>query len=244
MLKTYKITGMTCSGCKARIRQLLTSVKGVKNAEVDLEKSEARIEMNEFISIAEFKKILQDHPKYQISEDEPDKQDNNNPEEEGKSWFATYKPILLVFAYILGITLLIGSSDGKFGIMSWMQNFMGGFFIVFSFFKFLNLDGFAGSYAMYDIVAKKWRTWGYIYAFVELLLGLAFITGFNPLLTNLLTFIVMSVSIIGVVQSVINKRKIRCACLGAVFNLPMSTITITEDSLMIIMSAVMLINMF
>jgi len=40
------------------------------------------------------------------------------------------------------------------------------------------------------------------------------------------------VSSVGVIQSVLNKRKIRCACLGAVFNLPMSTITILEDLLM------------
>jgi hypothetical protein len=50
----------------------------------------------------------------------------------------------------------------------------------------------------------------------------------------------MGVSIIGVVRSVMNKRKIRCACLGAVFNLPMSTVTIIEDALMIVMSGAMI----
>jgi hypothetical protein len=58
-----------------------------------------------------------------------------------------------------------------------------------------------------------------------------------------LHFLVMSISIIGVLQSVLNKRKIKCACLGAVFNLPMSTITIIEDALMIGMSAVMLVTL-
>ena len=61
------------------------------------------------------------------------------------------------------------------------------------------------------------------------------------MLTNAVTLIVMSVSIIGVLQSLANKKKIRCACLGAVFNLPMSTITIIEDALMIGMSFVMLL---
>lgn len=78
------------------------------------------------------------------------------------------------------------------------------------------------------------------YALIELALGIAFLTRFNPLLTNAVTFIVMTISIIGVLQSVLNKRKIKCACLGAVFNLPMSTITIIEDALMIIMSLVMI----
>jgi hypothetical protein len=50
----------------------------------------------------------------------------------------------------------------------------------------------------------------------------------------------MSFSSIGVIQSVLDKRKIRCACLGAVFNLPMSTITIIENLTMVVMACVML----
>jgi hypothetical protein len=96
---------------------------------------------------------------------------------------------------------------------------------------------------MYDIVAKKIKAWGFIYAFIELGLGIAYATNFQPLITNIVTLIVMSVSIIGVLQSVFNKRKIQCACLGAVFNLPMSTVTIIEDFLMIVMSGIMLVTM-
>ncbi|MFN2440725.1 MAG: MauE/DoxX family redox-associated membrane protein, partial [Chitinophagaceae bacterium] len=109
-----------------------------------------------------------------------------------------------------------------------MQNFMAGFFLVFSFFKLLNLKGFAESYSTYDIIAKKWLGWGYVYAFIELGLGIAYLLNFNPLLTNAITFVVMSTSIVGVLRAVLNKRKIQCACLGAVFNLPMSTVTIIE----------------
>jgi hypothetical protein len=123
-----------------------------------------------------------------------------------------------------------------------MQYFMAGFFLVFSFFKFLNLKGFAESYVMYDVLAKRIPIWAYLYAFIEVSLGMAYLINFNPLVTNIFTFTVMSLSIIGVLQSVFNKRKIQCACLGAVFNLPMSTITIIEDALMIVMSGYMIIN--
>jgi hypothetical protein len=105
----------------------------------------------------------------------------------------------------------------------------------------LDLKGFAESYAMYDVIAKRIPAWGYIYAFIELLLGFAFALNFNPYLTNWVTLIVMSISIIGVLNSVLNKRQIQCACLGAVFKLPMSTVTIIEDALMILMSAMMLL---
>lgn len=121
-----------------------------------------------------------------------------------------------------------------------MTHFMAGFFLVFSFFKLLNLKGFAESYAMYDVVAKKVSAWAYLYAFIELGLGISYLLNYNPLVTNVVAFIVMSLSIIGVLQSVFNKKKIQCACLGAVFNLPMSTVTIIEDGLMILMSVIMI----
>lgn len=95
-----------------------------------------------------------------------------------------------------------------------MNNFMAAFFLVFSFFKLLDIKGFAESYSTYDIIAKKWPGWGYVYAFIELGLGIAYLVNFNPLLTNAVTFTVMSISIVGVLQSVLRKRKIQCACLG------------------------------
>ena len=160
--------------------------------------------------------------------------------EQTKGWLEIYKPILLIFFYISLVTLLVQFANEKFDAMQWMRHFMAGFFLVFSFFKMLNLKGFAESYVMYDVVAKRLPAWAYIYAFTELALGIAFLINFNPLVTNSLTFIVMSISIIGVLQSVLNKKKIQCACLGAVFNLPMSTVTIIEDALMIAMSGLML----
>jgi len=60
----------------------------------------------------------------------------------------------------------------------------------------------------------------------------------------MVTFVVMGISLVGVLQSLLNKRKIRCACLGDVFNLPMSTITVIEDSLMLLMAGFMLITLW
>lgn len=118
-----------------------------------------------------------------------------------------------------------------------MTSFMAGFFLVFSFFKFLDLRSFANSYATYDLLAMRSRAYAFLYPFVELGLGLAYLTGFNQLLTNWATVIVMGFSSIGVIRSVLKKEKIQCACLGAVFNLPMSTVTVFEDLLMVGMAA-------
>lgn len=231
---------MTCTGCETKVQGLLSKVTGVENVSIDLKKGEASVVMNTHVPTANLQAALKDYPSYQLTESVQKVQPKAFlVEDESKSWFATYKPILIIFAYILGATLLVEASAGGFMWMRWMHHFMAAFFLVFSFFKLLNLSGFAESYAMYDIVAKRWKAWGYIYAFLELGLGIAFLMNFYPLVTNAVTFLVMTVSIIGVLQSVLNKRKIKCACLGDVFNLPMSTITIIEDALMIAMSVVM-----
>ncbi|MEI2749766.1 MAG: MauE/DoxX family redox-associated membrane protein [Ferruginibacter sp.] len=245
MKHTYNVSGITCSGCQSKVKGLLEKVAGIKKVEVNLLSGDTMIEMDKHISTDTLQKALKDYPKYQLSEIA---KQNHAPihkfeQDEKKTWLQTYKPILLIFGYITAITLLIEWVQGGFAWMRWMNHFMAGFFFVFSFFKLLNLKGFAESYSMYDIIAKKWNTWGYLYALLELALGFAFLTGSNPILTNTVTFVVMSLSIIGVLQSVFNKRKIKCACLGDVFNLPMSTVTIIEDAIMIAMSAVMLIQM-
>lgn len=235
MTHTYTVTGMTCSSCEAKVKSALLQLPHITSAEVSKETSTATLSMDNHISVADLQQAL--NPKYQIS-----MIGSNDQVELAKNWVQTYKPILLIFAFILGITLLIQLQHHTFHLMQWMSHFMAGFFLVFSFFKFLNLQGFADSYRMYDIVAKKIPAWGYIYPFVELGLGLAILLHIQAFATNLITFVVMSVSLIGVLQSVLNKRKIQCACLGAVFNLPMSTVTIIEDGLMIGMSALMLLN--
>ena len=227
---------MTCGSCEAKVKGNLLMVPHITSVEVSKETQSATITMDKHIGLSTLQQSLGE--KYKISG-----QEHHEATEQAKSWLVTYKPILLIFGYITGITLLVESIHGEFAWMRWMNHFMAGFFLAFSFFKLLNLKGFAESYSMYDIVAKKWVGWGYMYAFIELGLGVAFLTGFNPLLTNAVTFGVMTVSIIGVLQSVLNKRKIKCACLGDVFNLPMSTITVIEDALMIVMSGVMLLTM-
>ncbi|MEO6490283.1 MAG: cation transporter [Ferruginibacter sp.] len=247
MIHKYKVSGMTCSGCQAKVQSLLLKVPGVRKVDIDLAGGETTVDMDHHVDTLTLKESLKDHPKYQLSEINGQKttppqsfsllQEKND----SSSWFTTYKPILLIFGYILLITFLVEIISGSFISMRWMNNFMAGFFLTFSFFKLLNVNGFAESYAMYDIVAKRLPWWGYLYVFVELGLGIAYLTGFEPFVTNIVTLTIMSVSLVGVVQSVLNKRKIKCACLGDVFNLPMSTITITEDLLMIAMSAGMVL---
>jgi copper chaperone CopZ len=242
MTHTYNITGLTCNGCVAKAKNELLKLGDVTAAEVQLSAPQATVSMQKHIPLLVMQKALSKAGNYTIKAADG----GMNAAalfEEDKSWLSTYKPILLIGAYITGITLLIETSKGAFNFESLMQNFMAAFFFAFSFFKLLDVKNFAESYATYDIIAKNWRGWAYLYPFIELGLGIAYLLKFQPLLINAITFVVMSISILGVVQSVLNKRKIRCACLGAVFNLPMSTVTIIEDAAMIAMSGIMIVKM-
>ncbi|WP_431293286.1 heavy-metal-associated domain-containing protein [Pedobacter sp. P26] len=224
---------------KNKVKSSLLILPDVTTVEVSKEANTATISMDKHIGLDSLQQALGGaDSKYQISAAH-----HNETLEEAKSWAETYKPILLIFGYVTAISLVVSWQDNAINFMVFMRIFMAGFFLTFSFFKMLNLKAFAESYAMYDIVAKKFSTWGYIYAFIELGLGLSFALNLSPAIVNWVTLIVMTISILGVLESVLNKKKIQCACLGAVFNLPMSTLTIVEDAIMIAMSAAMLVLM-
>ncbi|WP_276501651.1 heavy-metal-associated domain-containing protein [Terrimonas pollutisoli] len=243
MTHEYKITGMTCGSCVARVKSELLKLGDILSADVQLQSPQATITMSKHVSTDTLQQAVNKAGNYIIAEDgngvSTAMHSSATEVEEEKS----YLPIFLIFGYIAGITLLIQYAQGSFNRMQWMSHFMAGFFLVFSFFKLMNLKGFAEGYQTYDIVAKKIQLWGFIYPFVELFLGISFLTGFNPIGTNIATLIVMGVSSIGVIQSLLKKTAFQCACLGTVIKLPLSKVTLFEDLLMVVMSAIMIISM-
>lgn len=228
---------MTCEACEAKVKSSFLKLPEITSVDVSREKNSVTLSMDKHVNLSTLQEALGGaSSKYKIKA-----LHHSEANEQVKSWFGTYKPIIILFLFIIVIATIAAYHNGTIHWMGWMNYFMAGFFLSFSFFKLLDLKGFVESYSMYDIVAKRLKAWGYIYAFIELGLGIAYAANFYPLVTNIATLVVMGISIIGVLQSVLNKRKIQCACLGAVFNLPMSTVTIIEDALMIAMSGTMLI---
>lgn len=242
MKHTYQISGMHCGSCITKVKNELLKINGITEANIQLTTPQATISMQKHIPISFLQEAVAKAGSFSLKDVE-EKSGLQNAPVEMKSWIATYKPLLLIFAFITGIATITSFHHDGFDAMHWMHTFMGGFFIAFSFFKLLDLRGFADSYSSYDLLAKKVYAYGFIYPFIELGLGIAYISSWQIFFTSIATIIVMGFSSIGVIQSVVNKRKIRCACLGAVFNLPMSTVTIIEDLLMVVMSGMMLAGM-
>ena len=123
-----------------------------------------------------------------------------------------------------------------------MFDFMGLFFIVFSFFKMLDLKNFPTSFSMYDPLAKKIRFYGWIYPFIETLLGLLFLMRIKLLSAVVITIIILGITTVGVIKTLMNKKKIQCACLGTVLKLPMTEATLIENTLMLSMSIFLVLS--
>jgi hypothetical protein len=145
-----------------------------------------------------------------------------------------------IIVFIFVAASIYQSYFGQPGLKEYMRSFMGVFFLVFAFFKFLDLKGFVMSYVGYDLVARRWPTYGYLYPFIELGLAGAFLLNFQTDLAYLADIVVMSVGSVGVVRQLGRGSKIRCACLGSFVKLPLTTISLIEDVTMLGMGLISL----
>ena len=240
MTHTYNITGMTCGGCKASVEKYLGNVDNVTNVSVNLEKAEAEVTMSNHVATEALKKALPE--KYTLSKKENKnifQMTSQSVDETGqKSKLQQLQPLLLILFYIATASVLLHYNkwDGN----AVMLDFMGLFFIVFSFFKMLDLKNFPESFRMYDPLAKRVSVYGWIYPFIETALGLMFLMRFEIEIALIATLIVLSITTVGVTKTLLDKKSIRCACLGTALKLPMTEATFIENAIMIVMAIVML----
>jgi cation transport ATPase len=235
MTHTYKVTGMTCQYCKASVKEGLEHLEHIKSVYVNLEAEEAEIDMEQHIEISTLQEAIS--KKYQIYK-KSDFKDTSvvNPQEQSK--FQQLFPLFLIFGYITAASVLLNFSSWE--LDSFMFDFMGLFYVVFSFFKFLDYKGFPASFQMYDPLAKVLPIYGWIYPFLETALGLMFLLRFEIDIALVTTIIILGITTVGVTKSLFSKKTIKCACLGTALNLPMTEATFIENTIMLVMAVWML----
>ena len=238
-------TSMTCGSCVSKVRPFLDSEPSIVRWEPDLNDPRKLIRAElvpdaipgrlvDLVQQAGFTAAL--------IPDEPSQKAQTEPVlQQSKFNLLTYQPLFLVITYVIGLSALVQFQQSAWLWSGFMTYFMGFFFLGFAFFKLLNVAKFADAFSTYDIVAKRSRIYGLLYPWIEVGLGLLFVTGTWLLAANIATAIVMSIGLIGVVAAVRKKQVIQCACLGTAFNLPMSVVTIIENSVMIAMAVMMLL---
>jgi copper chaperone CopZ len=253
---TFELSGLHCGKCVARVSKALKPF--ATEVKVSLNPMQVNLQgLRADASVDRLQAAVRQAGAYDLKEDPP--QAHIPPAQSAidsvaispalsTSWLRTYQPLLLILAFILGSSILVqlgqhaghGMGLAALSTSETMRYFMAGFFLVFAFFKLLDIRAFADAYASYDLLAARWHGWGLIYPFVELALGIAYLAHWQPAFTHWATLIIMGFSALGVIRAVMRKSQIQCACLGTVFKLPMSTVTIVEDVGMVLMAAAML----
>lgn len=244
MKNTYKISGMTCGSCKASVEKSLNDIENITNAVVNLEKEEVIISMSNHIELETLQKKLSSKFTISIKEHKnvfASSQNLSFDIKEEKSKLQQLRPLLLIIFYITLASILLHYKN--WGWSEFMLDFMGLFYIVFSFFKMLDVNGFQDSFRMYDPLAKGIPIYGWIYPFIETTLGLMFLMRFEVNIALIITLVVLGITTIGVTKTLLDKKSIRCACLGTALKLPMTEATFIENAIMIVMALLMLTNL-
>ena len=232
----YKISGMTCSSCVATVTKAIESIRNVKNVTVSLDPGLAVVESNEDVSVDVIHSVLPD--KFSVK---PFKYYEDMNTDDKESFLAKLFPLILILSYISLTSIIINFGRSLDDLM---MDFMGIFFIVFSFFKFLDYKSFPNSFAMYDPLAKAIPLYGWIYPFIETILGLMFLFRFQLFTSIIITILLLSITTYGVVNVLKNKQTIQCACLGTAIKLPMTIATLIENGIMIIMALISILRMY
>lgn len=161
---------------------------------------------------------------------------------------AQYKPLFIIIGLIALASVLSAwnvHNDNMYTFkniqwMTAMQNFMVGFFFVFSGFKLLDVKGFAEGYSQYDLLAKYWHGYGFFYPYIELVLGIGYLLFPTNTWFHIFTAGLMLFGGIGVTIKIAKKEKFQCACLGTFIDVPLTYVTLVEDFGMAIMAMGML----
>jgi hypothetical protein len=145
-------------------------------------------------------------------------------------------------AVITGVFFIASVHSGflGFSIEQFLVSFMAAFFLVFAAFKLTNIKMFAHGFFSYDIIASRWTAYGYLYPFIQLFFGVAYFFGLSSLYLDLAVLLVSLISAAGVLRTLKKKSKIHCVCLGNIIKLPLSTISLTEDLTMVVLSGIMI----
>ena len=243
MKHTYKIEGMTCNNCKASVEKYLNELPNISHVSIDLEKGEVEVTMEKHVASDALQNALPE--KYIVSEmkiREDSASNNSSRIPSDKTKLQQLKPLVLILFYITSAAVLLHYNDWSWN--EFMLDFMGLFYIVFGFFKMLDLKGFTESFKMYDLLAKRLPIYGWIYPFIETALGVMFLMRFQLNIALIMTLVVLGITTLGVTKTLLDKKSIRCACLGTALKLPMTEATLIENTIMIAMAALMLFEVF
>lgn len=156
----------------------------------------------------------------------------------------SYQPVLAVFA--TAALLAMAASYAAFGAPLTIR--AGEWFIAFSMailamLKLQDIESFSSMFLNYDLLAKRWMSYSYVYPFAELTAGVLMAAGALMWLSVPISLVIGGVGAISVVKAVyVDKRDIKCACVGGSSRVPLGFVSLTENVMMVAMAAWMVLR--
>ena len=238
MRQNVKISGMTCQACVSSVTEKLISLDEVQDLKIDLAEGDVVLEVSKTLTLEKLNFVLL--PKYIPSL--VTRSVSTVTMEQSPTKLKQLFPLFLIFVYLIVASIFL--QKNSFRITDFMIDFMGLFFVVFSFFKLLDYKGFPNAFARYDPLAKRSAFYAKIYPFIETLLGLMLLLRWQLNFAFITTIVILSITTFGVVYTLFDKNKINCACLGTALKLPMTEATLIENVIMLVMAVTMLFYQF
>lgn len=150
----------------------------------------------------------------------------------------TYKPVIAVFA--VTALMALAASYAAFGNPFTIR--AGEWFIAFSMcvlaiLKLRDIEGFSSMFLGYDILARRYVPYAYVYPFAEALAGVLMITHALKFVSVPVALFIGTVGAVSVFKAVyVDKRELKCACVGGDTNVPLGFVSLTENLMMMAMA--------
>ncbi len=155
----------------------------------------------------------------------------------------TYTPVIALFA--VAALMALAASQAAFGTpltvraVEWFVAFS---MSLLAMLKLRDVETFSTMFLNYDLLAKRWVPYGYAYPFAELTAGVLMAAGVLTWLSAPLGLFIGGVGAVSVFKAVyVDKRELKCACVGGDSNVPLGFVSLTENLMMIAMAIWMVI---
>jgi glutaredoxin len=145
------------------------------------------------------------------------------------------RPVIVLFA-MTALAALAGSYavTGQLFTALALQWFIAFSMVVLALLKLQNVETFSAMFLNYDLLAKRWVPYGYVYPYAEGLAGVLMIAGALKWISVPVALFIGTIGAVSVFKAVyVDKRELKCACVGGSSNVPLGFISLTENLMMI-----------
>ncbi len=158
----------------------------------------------------------------------------------------TYQPVLMLFAMAFAMALAVNwLVDQSLFAAATLPRFVAIAMCLLALQKLKDVESFSTMFLNYDMLARRWVPYGYVYPFAEGLAGVLMLAGALIWLAAPLALVIGTIGAVSVFMAVyVDQRELKCACVGGDSNVPLGFVSLTENVMMAGMGAWMLLTAF